>query len=570
MTFRAIVMLAIDQDRPRQLLLSPDFHSKGVAYRFILEPSKLPSAVKVLNPNSALLFGDLGRSEVSKVLAHLCRHNPKLPVILANRKLAGKDYSNSFRHGVVGVVDLNADASKIVAEAIGILTQLSTRTGRIDESGNAVDLRNFLAYLADARRTGVLSIRTESGSASRHSIIDGTFQGTGQNDTPGSTLETLLAIDPTGWTFEENFLAQRPASAVHSTPTPIPSNGLFADEEAESALGEFPDKRILDLPFDEPAPKILLIDDNEAIVEMFSIIFRKFGFRICSALDGVSGLAAAFAEEPDLIFMDLNMPKLDGWGVLRQLHTDYRSREIPVAILSAHDDYRESLKAIGAGAEAYIPKGSKIDVLVYNAKLLLEPRRSACRRLAHAISSIELPLGKLGSQWLISHIIARNHTGALEARDEWARYTLRFQGGRLLSARSQVGSHSAHGPRALQAFVASNAGQASWSPGVSHGPVEFTESISELLKQVRKELNELAVGSIDSSAVQATNIVVEPKLYKVYRQLGPPDLQECARLLCEERIAPREMMAQEHRSPLEIEATIRDLVRRGVVVLKRY
>ena len=58
-------------------------------------------------------------------------------------------------------------------------------------------------------------------------------------------------------------------------------------------------------------------------------------------------LYATESSQFDLVVTDLNMPRMDGWGMLRLLRDDFRTRELPVAFLSCHDDYRESLKALG-------------------------------------------------------------------------------------------------------------------------------------------------------------------------------------------------------------------------------
>src|SRR5690606_23868503 len=108
---------------------------------------------------------------------------------------------------------------------------------------------------------------------------------------------------------------------------------------------------------------ILLVDDDDALCAMFSILFRKHGFEVTTASDGFAGYEAARDGSFDLVVADLNMPRMDGWGMLRLLRDDHRTRETPVAFLSCHDDYRESLKALNAGAQAYFSKSTRLDAL---------------------------------------------------------------------------------------------------------------------------------------------------------------------------------------------------------------
>jgi DNA-binding MarR family transcriptional regulator len=73
----------------------------------------------------------------------------------------------------------------------------------------------------------------------------------------------------------------------------------------------------------------------------------------------------------------------------------------------------------------------------------------------------------------------------------------------------------------------------------------------------------------ESLMVQATQIEVHPELYAVYRQVGPKQWLECARLICEDQVSPREIIARLEMSPIDIEEAMRDLIRRGVVTLKK-
>src|SRR5207253_16628 len=106
----------------------------------------------------------------------------------------------------------------------------------------------------------------------------------------------------------------------------------------------------------DPPIKLLLVDDDESLCRMFSTLFTKHGFQVTTAFDGIEGYETALRGEFDTIIADLNMPRMDGWGMLRLLRDDYRTREMPIAFLSCHDDYREQLRAQNAGAQAYFAK----------------------------------------------------------------------------------------------------------------------------------------------------------------------------------------------------------------------
>ena len=80
---------------------------------------------------------------------------------------------------------------------------------------------------------------------------------------------------------------------------------------------------------------ILIVDDDEGIREVFSASLEHRDFDIVMAVDGEDGVRQATLLLPDLILLDVMMPKLDGWQVMQRLQRDERTRDIPVIIVSA-------------------------------------------------------------------------------------------------------------------------------------------------------------------------------------------------------------------------------------------
>ena len=311
---------------------------------------------------------------------------------------------------------------------------------------------------------------------------------------------------------------------------------------------------------------LLLVDDDAELCRMFAQFFRRLGYTVTTAPDGVAGLEAALADDYALIIADLNMPKLDGWGLLTALREDHRTREVPFALLSCQDDYREQLRALDAGAQAYFPKTLRLDALAEAVKGLLMPRAQA--RAAMAAGRVStLPVGTLGLQWVLRELAAHGMTGRLRGRDSWASYEVHFRKGSGVHAQAQTGGHQAVGERALNAFVASRCTEATWSAGDAAPRQTLMLPMSQLLDRAAAVLNENAQRLRDAQLVNPGSIHVNADLYRVYAQNGPKPWLETARLLCEERLSPRDVLARLDDSPLEVEETLRDLVRRGVLSL---
>jgi len=102
--------------------------------------------------------------------------------------------------------------------------------------------------------------------------------------------------------------------------------------------------------------KILFIEDESALQKTFGEILSQEGYEMIPALDGETGLKMAKTKKPDLILLDLILPKVHGFDVLRQLKEDPETKEIPVIVLTNLEGIGDVDKAIGLGATTYLVK----------------------------------------------------------------------------------------------------------------------------------------------------------------------------------------------------------------------
>jgi len=127
------------------------------------------------------------------------------------------------------------------------------------------------------------------------------------------------------------------------------------------------------------AYKILVVDDDPDILSAISMILESEGYRVVTASDGIEGLANLKAEMPDLMILDLMMPGMDGFGVLKTLQDGRWSnyRNIPIIILSSvrEDASRRRYEletGLDLGAEDYIEKPVAPDILLERVKKTLQ------------------------------------------------------------------------------------------------------------------------------------------------------------------------------------------------------
>jgi len=102
--------------------------------------------------------------------------------------------------------------------------------------------------------------------------------------------------------------------------------------------------------------KILIIEDNELNLDMLTRRLERKGFSIIAAKDGLSGIERANQEKPELIIMDLSLPKLDGWDAAKKLKEEIATKSIPIIALTAHAMKGDRQKALNAGCDEYDTK----------------------------------------------------------------------------------------------------------------------------------------------------------------------------------------------------------------------
>ena len=120
------------------------------------------------------------------------------------------------------------------------------------------------------------------------------------------------------------------------------------------------------------AKKILVVDDEKALVETIRIRLEANGYEVDAGYDGMEAIEKARKNNPDLIILDLMLPKLNGYQVCRMLKFDEDYKNIPIIILTGRDGEVDREMGGKVGAEAYITKPFDAPVLLAKIKELLK------------------------------------------------------------------------------------------------------------------------------------------------------------------------------------------------------
>jgi two-component system OmpR family response regulator len=102
--------------------------------------------------------------------------------------------------------------------------------------------------------------------------------------------------------------------------------------------------------------RVLIVDDEDDILHFLELVLREKGYEVSTASSGEEAVAQARGAPPDLVLLDIMMPQMDGWQVLRLLRGDERTAGVPVALLSARTGARDRMQGLQEGAIDYICK----------------------------------------------------------------------------------------------------------------------------------------------------------------------------------------------------------------------
>jgi CheY-like chemotaxis protein len=122
---------------------------------------------------------------------------------------------------------------------------------------------------------------------------------------------------------------------------------------------------------------ILVVEDNAMNRDVLTRILQFFSYQVCVAKDGGEGLELARAGPVDLVLLDMSLPVLNGWEVVRALKADPKTRPLPIIALTAHAMVGDKEAATAAGCDDYEPKPFNAERLIGKVKTLLGQEEAA-------------------------------------------------------------------------------------------------------------------------------------------------------------------------------------------------
>jgi type II secretory ATPase GspE/PulE/Tfp pilus assembly ATPase PilB-like protein len=186
--------------------------------------------------------------------------------------------------------------------------------------------------------------------------------------------EDEYASEPAGAPRRASGGTPRPASShgatIHSEPAPA-----LETSTAHFELLEEPEPPRVSGPHGLPARKVLLVDDEDSLRKVVKDLLERDGYIVSEARDGVQALDQVDRVGPDIIVLDLNMPGLDGYGVLSHLRSRPATAGIPVIVLTAKSDEDNEVRVFELGADDFLTKPFRARALSARLEAVLGRRR---------------------------------------------------------------------------------------------------------------------------------------------------------------------------------------------------
>jgi DNA-binding response OmpR family regulator len=530
-------------------------------------PSDVIEGVRDFRPTVLLVHSEIASPQVATLLARL--ESTPIPVALLCKDAGDERFVRQMKSGVVELLQEPFSARLHINRIRMLMAELSQRTGELTGRGAGREIPELVQHLMRTRRTGGLAV----GEEGRAFFVRGVLKAARLGELKMENALSAMTRANQAWTFTDG--ADGASGLVE----------FMGEQEDETFSVTYRDGEAkVQSPPPQPAPvvpaapvvvdpdaartPILFVDDDAAVVTMLSGYFSKKGYPVATAADGLEAMKLLVERSFEVVIADLNMPRLDGWGLLRMVREDLRTHETPMALFSAQDNYRESLRLLHAGAQAYFPKTLRLSALEVQVRELTEPRRRFLRLIATE-GGIEFNFGALGPQWTLRVLSRAQFNGQLDARDSWATWRLWFDAGRLVECTALMGGTSISGDRAVASFLCSRQAEGGLSSGTPPPSEGFAGHPTEsTLQRLVPWLNDEQKRAAEGQLARARALVVNEDLYRLFITVGPPAWQPMVRMLCEQKLTPAEVIARLQVTPMEVAAVVRELLRRGVASLQ--
>ena len=544
-------ILAFEQDAAFLKTASDLLTKAGLLLCAVSDPAALMEQVSSFRPDLILL--DRGSPGAGTAEATALLRNTSVPLVFLLADSSGREMIRALQAHAVEVMYRPFTDQEQVGRILTLLDELAGRPKVETVTWEDQVARNLVDLARRHKLHGTLMVNRGTPFEGRVVFREGALQRAAYGPLSGmDAVREILQLEDGQFELDESLNVPGPRTAKSTTQ--LDDNQAITLSAADTA---------------DIQPRVLAVDDEPDMLTLMQKHLSRAGFEVTTASDGMDAVEKAGQSAFDIIVADLNMPRMDGWEMLKTLKADHRTREIPVVFVSAHDDYRESLRAARAGAHDYLTKTGRSEPLVNAALKAITPRLEA---LFHLLvkEPVELRTQTVGLQWFLRALARLGSSGLLSLRDDYGLYQVWVREGLPVAVLSEVQKRKVVDvPGFARMLVAASANGTFISGEPEGDPLPpLAASMEELIQYTCGRLNAAEAHAAEKRLATATEFDVDPDLYDLYSRVAPERKAAFAHAVCQKRLPVQEVAAQLKLTPEQAWDWFRELLRRGVIRIR--
>jgi len=311
--------------------------------------------------------------------------------------------------------------------------------------------------------------------------------------------------------------------------------------------------------------RILVADDDPAVVWFMGGLLRAVGVEVLEAHDGQKALELAFEHWPDAIVSDVLMPKLDGFSLCHEVKRDVALRDVPVILLSWKEDLLQRVRELGASADGYLRKEAAASAVVERVREILRARARVEERMA-AGGEVRGRLDGLTPRLVLELACRGERDARVSVRDAAFLFEAQIRRGKLVSlSRSAADGSFLRGPSVLGSLLGAGAGRFSVEPDASHCRSELSGSLFDILREPIANARAALRAVSTDGLLRLDRVELDKALLETYLACTPEPAAFVTRRLLEGQ-SPRELILSGAVSAHLLEVVLSDIARRGGVL----
>jgi CheY-like chemotaxis protein len=307
--------------------------------------------------------------------------------------------------------------------------------------------------------------------------------------------------------------------------------------------------------------RVLVADDDPAVLWFFVGLLREASAHVLQAHNGREALELARRKQPHVIVSDILMPKLDGFGLCRELKRDALLSHVPVILLSWKDDLLQRMRELDAGAAGYLRKEAGSQQILAKLTEVLQPRTRLVAKLrGHA--EVSGSLGELGALSMLELVAAERPDAHIAVRDALNLFEVDIRGGRRVSVtRTAADGAFTRGDKALMQLLGLAGGEFHVSSSTAPLKAPLPEPLERALAAAGRRLSAIVDAVSDARLLRVCLIAFDDDVLQSLLSAPSTRLDEVVALFRTGNATAEGMLREGRFAPGELEDYLRELAR---------